>query len=114
MTYAIPSFHPLYRIGANDSIRWDLVAEVVQTAPSDPAAFPLRGGTTMIVSTHSTGGTGQGQAMFLRYIISKPLYGARGDNRRERQDEYLEQMGFRRGSAPSGLRANFALIDGQA
>ncbi len=112
--YSIPSFHPLYRINRNGSVRWDLVAEVVQTSPARPATFPMRGGTTMIVSTHSTGGSGQKEAVFLRYLISKPLHGPEGNRRSERQAAYLEQIGVRRGSMASQLRVDFALVHGGA
>jgi hypothetical protein len=110
VSYTIPSFHPLYRTDRSGSVRWDLVVEVVQTVPATPASFPMRGGTTMIVSTHSTGGGGQRDCTFLRYVISKPLCGRDGARRAQRQANFLEEQGRRPGSADSHLRINFALI----
>lgn len=109
--YKLPSFHPLYRINRTGSVRWDLVVEVVQTAPT---TFPIRGGTTMIISTHSTGGGGQKEAVFLRYAISKPLPGPDGTRRARQQTRYLEQQGIKPGGTPSQLRVNFALVHGGA
>src|SRR5262249_45987296 len=112
MEYRLPSFHPLYRINRTGSIRWDLVVEVVQTKPATQTTFPLRGGTTMIVSTHSTGGGGQKDAVFLRYVISKPLTGRDGESRTQQQINYFQQQGIKPGLAASQLRVNFAFVHG--
>jgi hypothetical protein len=111
--YRIPSFHPLYRLNAVGSVRWDLVVEVVQTAPPAAGAFPMRGGTTLIISTHSPGGGGTDE-VFVRYVISKPLHGRAGDQRARRQAAFLDQLGFKRGDAADRLRVNFALVHGGA
>ena len=110
--YRIPSFHRLYRMDRSGSVRWDLVVEVVQTVAASPVTFPRRGGTTMIISTHSTGGSGQKEAVFLRYAISKPLVGPEGTRRAQQQTAYFKQQGIRPGGAASALRVNFALIHG--
>lgn len=112
LDYAIPSFHPLYRIDSNGGVRWDLVVEVVQTAPASPTEFPLRGGTTLIISTHKTAGSGEDRSMFVRYVISKPLNGTGGKTRSQRQAAYLDQLGMRRGATANDLRMNFALVHG--
>jgi hypothetical protein len=112
--YRVPSFHPLYRMNRTGSVRWDLAVEVVQTVPATPATFQRRGGTTMIVSTHGTGGGGRKDDVFLRYAISKPLDGAEGKRRALQQKAYLEQCGFTPGGKASELRINFALIHGGA
>lgn len=114
MEYAIPSFHPLYRTNHDGSVRWDLVAEVVQTAPISDDAFPMRGGTTLIISTHSISGGGHTEDMFMRYVISKPLHGAIGKERAGQQTDYLEQVGVKRGGTAGQLRINFALVHGGA
>ena len=108
----IPSFHPLYRMNRTGSVRWDLVVEVVQTAPAVPTSFPMRGGTTMIISTHSTGGGGVKDDVFLRYVISKRLGGPEGELRAQQQNAYLEQRGIEPGGTASQLRVNFALVHG--
>jgi len=112
MEYRIPSFHPLYRINRAGSVRWDLVVEVVQTAPATPTMFEMRGGTTMIISTHGTGGGGQKDSVLLRYVISKPLGGREGKRRAQQQSRYLQQQGITPGGTASQLRVNFALVHG--
>jgi hypothetical protein len=112
LEYAIPSFHPLYRMNRSGEMRWDLVVEVIQTQVATPATFPRRGGTTMIISTHSTGGGGKADEVFLRYSIAKRLQGAEGRQRAERQAGFLDQQGFRPGGTAAQLRVNFALVHG--
>jgi len=109
--YAIPSFHQVYRVGKNGNLRWELVVEVVQTLPaSDKSSFPRRGGTTLVISTHSTGSDGEKDAVFLRYAIAKPLSGAEGELRAERQTAFLTELGIRPGTDFGALRVNFALV----
>lgn len=110
LQYTIPSFHPLYRTSRDGSVRWDLIVEVVQKVDSLP--FPQRGGGTMIISTHSTGGIGGSALPFLRYFISKPLGGIDGTRRATQQTAYLDQQGYKRGGQPSQWRVNFSLVHG--
>ncbi len=112
--YRIPSFHPLYRMSRAGSARWDLAVEVVQTTPATPTTFPMRGGTTMIISTHATGGGGIRDDVFLRYVIVKPIGGREGKLRAQKQKEHLEQLGFTPGGDASRFRINFALVHGGA
>ena len=113
LPYRLPSFHPLYRVDVTGSIRWDLIVEVVQTALAEPDGYPMRGGTTMIISTHSTaGGGGNKDKAFLRYSIAKPINDRAGRRRAQRQTEYLQQLGIRPGGPPSSLRLDFAHIHG--
>lgn len=113
LAYTIPSFDPLYRIDRAGSVRWDLVVEVVQTGDAS-AGFPMRGGTTMIISTHSTGGGGRKDAVFLRYAIAKPVHGPDGARRASRQARYLDDQGIKPGGTADQLRVNFSLIHGGA
>lgn len=108
LEYRLPSFHPMYRFDCAGGARWDLVVEVVQTVEGGTHGFPLRGGATLIVSTHSTSGGGRSEACFLRYAISKPLCGCEGRRRAQRQAAFLEQEGRRPGA--DSLRINFALL----
>jgi hypothetical protein len=110
MKYTIPSFHPLYRTDRDGSVRWDLVAEVVQT--TSYKGFPMRGGTTLIVSTHGLSSGGNKENAFVRYVISKPLGGSKGRDRAQQQTNYLEQLGFKRDRKADELRLNFELIHG--
>jgi hypothetical protein len=109
--YSIHSFHPMYRTDRNGSVRWDLVVEVVQKQP-DPKAYPVRGGTTMIISTHGTRGSGIAGVQFLRYAISKPLRGPLGRLRAKAQKRYFLEQGVTRGKDPRSLRVNFAFVHG--
>ena len=95
------------------NVRWDMIAEVIQTAPAGPETYPRRGGTTLIISTASTGGGGNKNVVFLRYAISKPLVGHKGEIRADRQQAYFEQQGIKPGGLASELRMNFALLHGE-
>jgi hypothetical protein len=80
--YDIPSFHPVYRTDdVKGSVRWDLVVEIVQKCP-DEGGFPIRGGTTLIISTHGTRGSGPAGVKFVRYIIRKPRHGSEAQRER--------------------------------
>jgi hypothetical protein len=111
--YAIPSFHPMYRTDRNGSVRWDLVVEVVQKA-SKSSSYPVRGGTTLIVSTHGTRGSGNAGIKFLRYAIRKPLFGPEGRRRADRQRAYFAEQGLNPKADPHSLRVNFAFIHGES
>jgi hypothetical protein len=111
--YAIPSFHPMYRTDRNGSVRWDLVVEVIQQAPK-PGIFPVRGGTTIIISTHGTRGSGNAGIKFLRYAIRKPLQASEGRLRASRQRAYFEEQGFDSTADPRDLRVNFAFLHGES
>jgi len=112
--FTLPSFHPLYRVDRSGSVRWDLMVEVVQTrfAKAGSADYPMRGGTTLIISTHSVAGGGQQGRTFLRYAIAKPLGGRSGKSRGQQQTAFLQDQGQRPGGKPSSLRANFAHLHG--
>jgi hypothetical protein len=109
--YSIASFHPTYRVNRDGSVKWDLVVEIVQTRDATPTTFPIRGGTTMIVSTQGTsGGDGRYATTFLRYGIAKPLSGSEGRRRASRQAEHFRRKGIKPGGKASDLRINFALV----
>jgi hypothetical protein len=110
LAYRIPSFHPLFRTDRSGSVRWDLIVEVVQTPPDAPLGYPLRGGTTLIISTHGTGGIGNRGNPFVRYAIAKPVHGREGGRRVQQQAAFLEQQGVKPNIKASGLRIDFALI----
>jgi len=112
LAYSIPSFHPVYRADRSGNIRWHLIAEVVQTQEAGAAPYPIRGGATLVISTHGTSGGDGDRGVFLRYAISKPLTGRDGARRRERQAQFLAGQGIRPGSKLSDLRVNFALVHG--
>jgi hypothetical protein len=107
--YSIPSFHPTYRTDRNGSVRWDLIVEVVQKQP-EAGSYPVRGGTTLIISTHGTRGSGSAGGHFVRYVIPMPLRGALGKRRAELQEAYFKEQGVVPGSDPRSLRVNFAFV----
>jgi hypothetical protein len=113
--YQIPSFHPLVRVNRAGSIRWELAVEIVQTGKGQPnrgASFLMRGGTTLIVSTHSTAGGAVEDRMFPRFAIAKPLDGPPGEARAELQRAHLEELGYMPDGDPARYRINFALLHG--
>jgi hypothetical protein len=110
MEVTIPSFHPVFRADRAGSVRWDLVVEMVQTP--EPPAYPVRGGTTVILSTHSTAGGGEKGFAFLRYAICKPVHGRDGLRRADQHAAFFEQQGIKPGGKASDLRINFALVHG--
>jgi hypothetical protein len=113
--YRIPSFHPLVRVNRAGSIRWELAVEIVQTAkvrPARGAPFHMRGGTTWIISTHSTAGGAVEDRMFPRFVIAKPLDGPAGQARAGTQRAHLEELGYTPDGDPARYRINFALVHG--
>ena len=112
--YELPSFHPLYRVDRAGDLRWNLVVEIVQTGQAGTSPVPMRGGTTMILSSHSTAGGGHRDRVFLRYAISKPLGGRLGKQRADKRRAFLIEQGIKPGTQPSALRINFGLVHGGA
>jgi hypothetical protein len=111
VNYRIPSFHPVYRTDRNGSVRWDLVVEIVQKSDGTDG-LPVRGGTTLIISTHGTRGSGDPGVKFLRYAIRKPLHGEEGERRGKRESEFLREQGLDPKGDPNRLRVNFAFEHG--
>jgi hypothetical protein len=115
LVVAIPSFHPVFRINRDGSLRTDMVVEMVQTTevPFHPDApqlgsFALRGGATLIIQkpTADEIAAGKGDAS-IRYVIAKHLYGDEGNRRAERQRRFGEQLGIAEGN-----EVDFAMIHG--
>jgi hypothetical protein len=121
----VPSFHPTFRIGADGSLKVDMVVEVVQTRfvdfDEDNSAlgkFPMRGGTTLLVSQQPLDEKGRHQDPKIRYSIHNHL-----DRERERhQRNYYAASGFAkgittrklgRGDDESPFQINFGLIHGE-
>ena len=84
------SVNPLHRVRPDGSLQRQIVAELVQMNdkapldPSEPASgtFVFRGGTTILINR-------QGE---IRYSISKPIDGPAGEERLQRQREYLGRL----------------------
>jgi hypothetical protein len=116
----IPSFHPVFRINPDGSLRTDMVVEIVQSmqVPFDmnnPAlgSFPLRGGATLIIQkplAHEPEAA-KGEAI-IRYVIAKHLHGSEGKLRESRQRRHLEQLGLTEGNDDARFQVNFAMVHG--
>ena len=117
---AVPSFHPVFRINPDGSLRTDMVVELVQRRNVDfdrhgraMGSFPLRGGATMIVSRPTVDQQPDPTVGApIRYVIGKHLHGAEGKLREERQRRYAQRLGLLEGSEPRRFRINFAMLHG--
>jgi hypothetical protein len=109
-----PSFHPVFRIARDGSLRTDMVVELVQTrrVPFDvnlPGAgsFPFRAGVTLIVSAPEVV-DGQESDPEVRFAIGKRF----DKKREENQRQYNLGMGMANGDTddPNHFQANFGLL----
>jgi hypothetical protein len=114
-----PSFHPVFRIGPDGSLRIEMVVELVQTkrVPFDEnvpeaGSFPMRGGVTLIVSAPEVNRFGDPGEPVVRFAIGKQLTGDEGKRREARQREYYLTMGLLNGRTedPKHFQANFGLL----
>jgi len=119
-----PSFHPVFRIAPDGSLRTDMIVELVQTESVDfdprmPAAgsFPFRGGVTLIVSApeievdERTHRKVRGKA-FVRFAIRKPNTGVEGNRRKASQRQHNLAMGLASGNTgdPNHFQVDFGLL----
>jgi hypothetical protein len=117
----VPSFHPVFRVNPDGSLRTDMVAELVQRTDVhfDPqekrlGTFPMRGGATMIISkpTIEELRRDAGAGATIRYVIGKQLDGAEGKARAERQRRYSQRIGLVEGRDPGRFQIDFAMVHG--
>jgi len=112
----VPSFHPVFRINPDGSLRTDMIVEAVQTVDknfNDSAPqfgkFPLRGGATVIINRPIAGEAGaEKNEASIRYVISKHLSGQRAD----RQRRFGERLGIAGVSDLHRFQLNFASLHG--
>lgn len=112
----IPSFHPVFRINPDGSLRTDMVVQAVQTVEknfNDAApqfgTFPLRGGASLIIRKPVFGEPdAAANKASIRYVISKHL----SDQRTVRQRLYGEHLGIRDSADANRFRVDFAMIHG--
>jgi hypothetical protein len=117
---AVPSFHPVFRINLDGSLRTDMVVEMVQTRPApihagvpDSGSFPFRGGATLIIQKPTLDDIESGQPhACIRYVIAKHLVGADGAQREARQRRNIDHLGLADGNDSNRFRVNFALVHG--
>jgi hypothetical protein len=118
----IVSFHPVFRINQDGSLRTEMVVEAVQEREGkfDPAqpnlgSFPMRGGATIIISkppSNEIRGERRGNSESfgdIRYVIGKHLHGTTGEARERRQRRHYERMGLVEGTDPDRFAIDFAI-----
>jgi hypothetical protein len=110
-----PSFHSVFRMLPNGSLRTQMVVELVQSTrvpfdPKMPAAgsFPFRAGVTLIIAAPKVGSDGKLREAEVRYAIRKTMRMDRAD----RQRDYHLAMGMADGDVddPNHFQANFGLL----
>lgn len=114
-----PSFHPVFRITPDGSLRTDMVVELVQTrrvpfdeSMPDAGVFPFRGGVTLIISAPEIDDRGNEGEAEVRFAIRKGLTGDSGANRAARQRDFHLAMGMANGDIdnPNHFQADFGLL----
>lgn len=118
---SIPSFHPVFRILTDGSLRTDLIVEMVQmrevafneNAPN-LGTFSLRGGATLIIQKPRPEEPAalKGEATIC-YVIGKHLHGPEGKKREKRQRRVGERLGLTEGNDPHRFMVNFAMVHGE-
>ena len=128
----VPSFHPMFRINPDGSLRTDMVVQMVQRrdaplnqGPGDFGTFPFRGGVTLIISKPLNLEAGKGRKATgktagkvdlhyppatVRFAISKHLHGREGGQREDRQRRYVQQIGLMEGKDDNRFQINFAMV----
>jgi hypothetical protein len=118
---AVPSFHPVFRVNPDGSLRIDMVVEMVQRreAPFNPevpefGTFPFHGGAVVIISKPTVAElrNGRDDGSRIRYVIGKPIHGKAGQAREERQRRFALGLGLAEGNDPARFRVNLAMVHG--
>jgi len=110
----VPSFHPVFRINPDGSLRTDMVVEVVQTiqenfvkGAAQFGKFPLRGGAALIIRKPVAGERdAKDNKARLRYLITKHATEERAD----RQRRFIEHLGV--AGKENCFRIDFAMVHG--
>jgi hypothetical protein len=104
----VTSFHPLFRINADGSLRTDMIVEMVQTRQvpieKDNPKFgtmPLRGGATLLIDKPHP----YEQEAAVRYVISKHL-------NESTQRAFAESLGLVEGKGDERFQIDFGLVHG--
>jgi hypothetical protein len=122
----VASFHPVFRINQDGSLRTDMVVEAVQERDAlfdarEPGLgrFPMRGGATIIISKPALAELRQKERDReslaygnVRFVIAKQLSGEIGQHREARQRNHFERAGLVEGSDPNRFQIDFALTHG--
>jgi hypothetical protein len=130
---SVPSFHPVFRINPDGSLRTDMVVEMVQTrqtlfnkdAPG-LGTFPMRGGATLIIQKPTADEMEEAKdekkrglpvdenkgKPTVRYVIGRHLPANVGSERENRQRLHMERLGLTEGNDANRMRVNFAMVHG--
>ena len=119
----VPSFHPMFRINPDGSLRTDMVVELVQKQDEyfveeqrNLGSFPFRGGATLIISKPLAEEIDKKELdnpyppAAIRFVIAKHLHGAEGEMRKIRQRHHIQQLGLVEGTDADRFQVNFAMI----
>ena len=114
-----PSFHPVFRLAPDGSLRTEMVVELMQTkrVPFDAkvpsvGSFPLRAGVAVIISAPEIDRYGKSGAPQVRFAIGKGVTGAEGRQREARQRDYYLALGLLDGNTDDAnhFQVNFGLL----
>jgi uncharacterized protein YukJ len=109
----VPSFHPVFRVQRDGSLRTEMVVEIVQThRESRPGggSLPFRSGATLILQ-HTRDSRGRGHAS-VRYAIAKPCKGDDGEKRRSAMTGFADRHNLFDPDDGNRLRIDFAMVHG--
>lgn len=111
----VPSFHPMFRVAQDGTLKVEMVVEMIQTRPDETASgvtaqpFPMRAGVTLIVARPPIH-EGRRSPPYVRYAIAKHLTPAR----EQRVRTTLAASEIATQGAGGRLTINFGLIHGGA
>jgi hypothetical protein len=112
------SFHPMFRLAPDGSLRIDMVVNLLQKydAPFDPkkpdlGTFPVRGGVTLLIEKPSLK-DGAYPAAKIRYLIQKRVDCDYAGHREERQRRFSLREGLHEGKGEDRFLINFNLMHG--
>jgi hypothetical protein len=116
------TFHPLFRINADGSLRTDMIVELVQTrqvllqedAP-ELGMMALRAGATLLIQKPLAWEPGaKNNEAVVRYVIGKHLKdpAAAGEDREARQRRFADSLGLAEGNDDERFRIDFAMVHG--
>jgi hypothetical protein len=82
----VPSFHPMFRIAQDGTLKIEMVVELIQTHPDESVntlagSLPMRSGVTLIIAKPQTRERKR-KSPFVRFAIGKRLDDARRDRQR--------------------------------
>ena len=120
---AVPSFHPVFRVNPDGSLRMDMVVEMVQRRealfdPDEPrfGTFPFLGGAVVINAKPKASSASEleanGNRAEIHYVIGKAIHGPEGERREARQRRYCQGLGLAEGNEPGRFQVNLAMVHG--